>query len=162
MTYLRQLLRLGILGILILLVLHSVVVAQPPQGSLDCPNASSVSMCYANGPNGTGLAGAINVTGWALSADTVTKVSIFRDPVAGETPGILVPIQDAPMIPGSRPDVASNSCCQDYPNNDWGYGTQVLTNMLRNSNGSSGTGNGTYTLHAIAYDYNGSTKDIGQ
>src|SRR5712691_6987743 len=107
MTYLRKLLRFGMLGILILLVLPAVVLAQPPFGSLDCPNASSYSNCYANGPNGTGLSGAINVTGWAISADTVTRVSIFREPVTGEPSGALIPIQDAPMIPGARPDVPS-------------------------------------------------------
>src|SRR5258708_5585020 len=132
MTHLRQLLRFGTLGTLIFLAAPAMIFAQPPQGSLDCPNASSVSMCYANGPNGTGLAGAINVTGWALSVDTVTRVSIFREPVTGEPSGALIPIQDAPMIPGARPDVPSYY--PDYPNNDWGYGTQVLTNMLRNSN----------------------------
>src|SRR5713226_5696378 len=142
MTYLIQLFRFGTLVTLIFLALPAVVLAQYPFGSLDCPSASSVSTCYGNGPNGTGLAGAINVTGWAISGDTVKKVSIFRDPVTGEPPGALIYIQDAPMIPGSRPDVASNACCQDYPNNDWGFGTQVLSNMLRDSNGDGHTGNG--------------------
>jgi hypothetical protein len=68
------------------------------------------------------------------------------------------------MIPGARPDVAANPCCQNFPNNDWGFGTQVLTNMLPDSNGDGRLGNGTYTLHAIAYANDSAqySADIGQ
>jgi hypothetical protein len=37
----------------------------------------------------------------------------------------------------------------------------MLTNFLPNSNGSPGTGNGTYKLHAIAFDKAGNQMDLG-
>ena len=37
----------------------------------------------------------------------------------------------------------------------------MLTNFLPNSNGSAGTGNGTYKLHAIAFNNAGDQQDLG-
>jgi hypothetical protein len=124
-----------------------------PFGSLDCPKANS-SQCPT-----TNLSGAINVGGWALSQNTVSKVSIYREPVVGEPPG-LVFIQDVSFIAGSRPDVAA--AYPNYPNNNWGWGTLVLSNEILDSNGDGGRGNGTYRLHTIAYDPFGNSADFGQ
>src|SRR5713226_8973076 len=118
-----------------------------PCGNLDGP---------ANGASGR--QGAINVTGWALSRYTVSKVSIFRDAIQGEPSG-LKPVQDAPFVAGARPDVAGTY--PNYPNNNWGWGTLVLTNELPDSNGDGGHGNGTYNLHVYAYDPFGASVDIG-
>jgi hypothetical protein len=106
----------------------------------------------------TGLAGSVNVTGWALSVNTVARVAVYRDPVPGESG--LVYVQDASFVAGSRPDVAS--AYPGYPHNDWGFGTQLLTNSLPDSNGDGGKGNGTYRLHGIAFDPNGLNTDFGQ
>jgi hypothetical protein len=115
----------------------------PPFGSFDTP---------ANGA--TGLAGEIMVTGWALDEHGVSKVQIFRDPVAGEAPGLLVYIGDGVFVPGARPDVENTF--KSYPNADragWGYA--LLSNFLPNG------GNGTYTLHARVTDDDGNTTSLG-
>ena len=106
--------------------------------------------------NSTGVVGAIGVTGWALDNVGVTKVEIYRDPVAGETGGKFgwIYIGDGVFVNGARPDV--ESFYAQYPNAaraGWGY--QLLTNMLPNS------GNGTYRLHAVAYDALGHTLELG-
>lgn len=112
--------------------------------------------------NSAGIAGAIPVTGWALDNIGVTSVGIYRDRIGGETPGPngLVFVGDAIFVPGARPDVEST-----YPNTPlsyrggWGY--MLLTNMLPNNGGSSGSGNGTYNLHAIATNAAGTAQDLG-
>ena len=48
-----------------------------------------------------------------------------------------------------------------YPQNDYGWGVQILTNELPNSVGPAGLGNGTYKVHAIATNSAGQTTDIG-
>ena len=131
----------------------NVVSAIPgsPFGSFDTPLN-----------NITGIAGAIPVTGWALDSIGVASVGIYRDRVAGETPGSngLVFVGDAIFVPGARPDVEST-----YPNAPsnyqagWGY--MLLTNMLPNNGGSAGLGNGTYNLHAIATNAAGTMQDLG-
>ena len=47
-----------------------------------------------------------------------------------------------------------------YPNNNWGWGAQILTNYLPGANGMP-LGNGTYKLHAIAADPSGLATDLG-
>ena len=131
----------------------NVVSATPgsPFGSFDTPLN-----------NTAGIAGAIPVTGWALDSIGITSVGIYRDRLAGETPGSngLIFVGDAIFVPGARPDVEST-----YPNAPsnyqagWGY--MLLTNMLPNNGGSSGLGNGTYNLHAIATNAAGTTHDLG-
>jgi uncharacterized repeat protein (TIGR01451 family) len=122
-----------------------------PFGSFDTP---------AN--NATGLVASIAVTGWALDDIEVQKVQIWRDPVTGETPTSngLIYIGDATFVPGARPDVQAL-----YPNcplnNRAGWGYLMLTNGLPNNGVPTGTGNGTYTLHAIATDLDGHTVELG-
>jgi hypothetical protein len=113
---------------------------QNPIGTVDTP---------AN--NATNVAGAIAVTGWALDDIEVTRVSVWRRSVGSEPPNTEVFIGDAPFVEGARPDVATGF--PTYPmSTRGGWGLQVLTNMLPNSNGSPGTGNGTYQLFAYAHD----------
>ena len=120
----------------------------PPFGTVDTPQANS-----------TGIAGALGVTGWALSSVAVQSVGIWRDPVSGESPNGLVFLLNASMIAGARPDVAS--AYPTFPYNTTGWGAQILTNMLPNTTGISGTGNGTYRLHAIATDVFSHSTELG-
>jgi hypothetical protein len=48
-----------------------------------------------------------------------------------------------------------------YPQNNWGWGYQILTNELPNSGGSAGLGNGTYAVHTIATDETGQPATLG-
>jgi YD repeat-containing protein len=126
------------------------VTQEPPFGSFDIPT---------NGQ--TGLAGTVNVGGRAFSGAPVT-VQLWRNPVPHEATAAngLVYIQNTNFVAGSRPDVPAA-----YPgslnSNDAGWGTQLLTNELPNSAGTGPSGNGTYTLHALATDSNGLTTDLG-
>lgn len=142
--------RYGVVA-LFLLTLPALLLAQP-FGYLDCPSVTRPD-CPVNG-----LAGAINVTGWALSQNTVVRVAIYRNAVSGESG--LIYVQDAPLIAGARPDIPPN--CPSCPRNDWGWGTLVLSNQLRDSNGDGGHGNGTYTLHIFAYDSLNYSTDFAQ
>jgi len=110
--------------------------------------------------NTAGITGAILVTGWALDNIEVTSVSIWRDPVGGEStsPNGLVLIGNATFVPGARPDVQTT-----YPNSPWsyrgGWGYMLLTNFLPDPGGP--LGNGTYRLHAIAVNKAGNQLDLG-
>jgi hypothetical protein len=113
--------------------------------------------------NTPGVAGAIAVTGWALDSIEVTKVDIWRDPIAGEAagPNGLVYIGDAVFVADARPDVEAL-----YPSAPFnyraGWGYLLLTNFLPNNNGGAGgSGNGAYNLHAIAHNKSGATLDLG-
>jgi Beta-propeller repeat len=117
-----------------------VLFEAPPFGVIDTPTNGS-----------TGQAGAINFTGWALSRITVASVALCREVVSGESGG-LVYLGNAVLVPGVRPDVAASF--PGYPNNNWGWGAQILTNYLPGTNGLP-LGNGTYKLHAIAADPEG-------
>lgn len=127
----------------------ATVVPTIPFGSFDTPVNNS-----------TGLSGNVPVTGWALDSIEVMKVDIWREPIGAEPKGALVYIGDAVFIPGARPDVQGA-----YPkaplNYRAGWGYMMLTNFLPNSNGTSGTGNGTYKLHAIAHNASGASIDLG-
>ena len=93
------------------------------------------------------ISGAIPVTGWALDLIEVTKVEIWRDNVAGETPGQWY-IGDAVFVEGARPDI--EAAYPKFPlNSRAGWGYMLLTNML------PGQGNGTYKLYAYATDKRG-------
>jgi hypothetical protein len=107
----------------------------------------------------TNVTGAIPVTGWALDNTYVSKVQIWRDPVAGE-PAAPVYIGDATFVNGARPDVAAQYPSMPY-NTRAGWGYQLLTNMLPNADGSAGKGNGTYTLRATAFDDAGNSVSLG-
>jgi hypothetical protein len=120
-----------------------------PFGSFDTP---------VNNTNG--IAGAIPITGWALDQVEVTHVDILREPVVGEAPGTLIFVGTAVFVADARPDV--QSMFSSYPfqyRAGWGY--QMLTNFLPNASGSGASGNGTYKIHAIAYDRSGFTTDLG-
>jgi len=106
--------------------------------------------------NTSNVVGAIPVTGWALSSFSISNLEIYRDAVGNEPRGKfgLVFIGTATFVPGSRPDVQAR-----YPNyvfvNFAGWGYQLLTNVLPNN------GNGTFQLHAIAYDSGGNVIELG-
>ena len=114
-----------------------------PIGSIDTP-----------AENATGVTGSIAITGWALDDVDVTRVRIYRDPAAGETPGQPVYIGDAIRVEDARPDVAA--AYPTYPANyrgGWGY--LALTNMLPN------LGNGTFRLLVYAEDGDGHATLLG-
>ena len=117
-------------------VVGSAAGMTAPFGSFDTP---------ADGAGG--VTGAIPVTGWALDDIGVTRVEIYRDPLAGEgtSPNGKVYLGDAVFIPGARGDI--EGAYANFPQaNRAGWGLQLLTNFL------PGSGNGSFTLHAYAYD----------
>lgn len=120
-----------------------------PIGSLDTPANDT-----------TNVAGAVAVTGWALSSVGIRTIGIWRDPVNAEavSPNGLVFVGNATQIPGSRPDVAK--AFPGYPDNNYGWGLQVLSNELPGTNGLA-LGNGVYEFHAIAVDNDGFSEEIG-
>jgi hypothetical protein len=76
----------------------------------------------------TGVAGLVAVPGWALDDIGITRMSIWRDPVAGENPGALVFIGNAIFLDGARPDVQAGF--PGYPRNTRaGSGYMILTNL---------------------------------
>jgi len=103
--------------------------------------------------NTTGVVGAIPVTGWALDLIEVTRVDILREPVIGEPQGNLILIGSAVFVADARPDVAGMFPTYPYQYRaGWGY--QMLTNFLPQ-------GNGTFKLHAVAYNKADSRQDLG-
>jgi Zn-dependent metalloprotease len=118
---------------------------EAPFGSFDTPEDGSV-----------GVTGNVAVTGWALDDGGVERVEIYRDPMAGETPGPngKVFIGNTNFVPGARPDI--DAAFSEYPIS-WraGWGYMLLTNYLPNS------GKGTFTLHAYASDEGGETTLLG-
>lgn len=129
-------------------VIQAGTDTKPPFGVVDTPTKGSA-----------GLAGAINFTGWSLSPITISTLSLWREPVNNETGSSngLIFLGTAPFVPAVRPDVAT--AYPGYPNNNWGWGAQVLTNYLPGTNGLP-LGNGTYKLHAIAADPQGQSTDL--
>ena len=117
------------------------LAVQPPFGAFDAPT------------DGTQVSGSIALGGWALDDLEVTRVQIFRDPVAGE-PAAQMFIGTAVFVAGARPDVAQ--AFPTYPlNTRAGWGFLVLTNMLPNQ------GNGTFRLYAYADDAEGARTLLG-
>jgi hypothetical protein len=110
--------------------------------------------------NTVGVVGAIPVTGWALDTIEVTRLDILREPVVGEPSGNLIFVGTAVFVANARPDVASQFPTFPYQYRaGWGY--QLLTNFLPNASGFGPPGNGTYKLHAIAFNKAGSQLDLG-
>jgi hypothetical protein len=108
----------------------------------------------------TNVVGAIPVTGWALDNIEVTHVDILREPVTGEPAGALIFIGTAVFSADARPDVQAMFPAFPYQYRaGWGY--QMLTNFLPNASGSGAPGNGTYKLHAIAFNKAGNQLDLG-
>jgi hypothetical protein len=128
------------------------------------PAATAAPLGVVDTPtNGaTNLHGAIGVTGWALDDIEVVRISVWRDRIGSEPvhPNGLVYIIDAVFLEGARPDVAN--AFPTYPlNTRAGWGVQILTNMLINSDGSAGRGNGTYRFSVFAHDREGKTTLLG-
>jgi hypothetical protein len=110
--------------------------------------------------NTTGISGAVAVTGWALDNIEVTRVNIFREPIVGEPAGDLIFLGTAVFSSDARPDVQNLFPTYPYQYRaGWGY--QMLTNFLPNVSGSAALGNGTYRLHAIAFNKAGFQQDLG-
>jgi hypothetical protein len=134
----------------------AAATGQPPHGVMDTPG---------DGMPGNGLTnryGAIGVTGWALDDVEVVRVSLWRNPIGTEPahPNGHVYIGDAVFLEGARPDVAAAFPTRPFRERA-GWGLQVLTNMLPNSNGQPGTGNGAYTFYVYAHDREGATTLLG-
>jgi hypothetical protein len=116
---------------------------QAPFGFIDTPADGTL-----------GVSGALTISGWALDDLEVRRVSIFRAPVAGETPGVEVFVGDATFVTGARPDV--QAVFPAFPNAARaGWGLQVLTNML------PGGGNGLYRFSVYADDLEGHVTPLG-
>jgi hypothetical protein len=127
------------LNVPITTVVYSPSTSAAPAGSFDTPADGTAN-----------ISGAIPVTGWAIDDVAVSRIDIYRDPVAGEAG--LVFLGNGSIIAGSRPDVEGL-----YPqrplNYRTGWGFMVLTNMLPNqATGQAVGGNGTFRLHAYAID----------
>jgi uncharacterized delta-60 repeat protein len=113
-----------------------------PTGSFDTPTDGA-----------TGVAGSIAVTGWAMDDVQVSRIRIYRDPVAGEG-SAQVYIGDGVFVDGARPDV--QALFPNFPlNTRAGWGYLMLTNFLPN------LGNGTFKLYAYADDVEGHTTLLG-
>jgi hypothetical protein len=124
-----------------------------PVGSFDTPIHGAA-----------GAQGSIAVTGWAVDDIDVRRVEIWRDLAPGETtppfdgPGHpahgKVFIANAAFLAGARPDV--EAAYWDWPHaQQAGWGYMLLTWGLW------AQGNGTYTLHALAYDPEGHITSLG-
>ena len=122
----------------------------PAIGSIDTPS-----------DNITGITGAVSVTGWALSWAGVQTIALWREPITGEMPSAngLIFLTNSSIIPGIRPDVAV--AYPGYPENNFGFGVQILTNELPDTAGGPGVGNGTWGIHVIVTDGSGEDTDLG-
>jgi hypothetical protein len=115
-----------------------------PIGVFDTPVANAI------------VSGEIGVTGWAVDDIGIAGVDIFRSPLAGEpTNGNgLVFLGAATLVAGARSDVQAA-----YPTRPMsekaGWGYMLLTNML------PGGGNGAFTLHAFARDFDAHSTLLG-
>ena len=101
--------------------------------------------------NNSAVAGAVGVTGWALSGLGTSTVGIWYQAITFNPTAPLGPLTflgNASIVPGSRPDVAG--AYPGYPQNNFGWGAQILTNELPNSNGTPSVGNGVYLFHVLA------------
>ncbi len=118
-----------------------------PFGSFDTPSPGATVM------------GSIPVTGWALDDLAVARVEVRRDPVAGDPPAAigsdgLIFLGYATFVKGARPDVEAEYPA--YPMSDRaGWGFQLLTYGL------PAQGNGTFRIHAVAFDAGGKKKELG-
>lgn len=115
-----------------------------PIGVFDTPLANAV------------VSGEIGVTGWAVDDIGIAGVDIYRSPLAGEPRNSngLVFLGGATLVAGARPDVqGANPTRPMSEKAGWGY--MLLTNML------PGGGNGPFTLHAFARDFDGHSTLLG-
>ncbi len=113
--------------------------------------------------DGATVSGSIAVSGWAIDDIGVSRVEIWRDVASGETtppfvgPGLgqgKIFVANAFFVGGARPDV--EAAYQSLPRaSQAGWGYLLLTQGLWNR------GNGTFTLHAVAYDADGHSRTLG-
>lgn len=99
------------------------------------------------------VSGSIGVTGWALDDIEVTSVTVWRDPVAGES-GSRTFVGTAVRLDDSRSDLEIAAPTTPF-NYRAGWGFLVLTNFL------PGGGDGTYVLRIYASDREGRETLIG-
>ena len=116
-----------------------------PIGSFDTPTDGS-----------SGLTGTVSLQGWALDDLQVTKVSIYRDPVSGETPGPngKVYVGDATQVAGLRPDIEAA-----YPTYPYAYRAGWTYSFLWSALPLDG--NRTFAFHAYAYDADARSTLLG-
>jgi PKD repeat protein len=119
----------------------------PPVGSMDTPVEGSI------------VSGNVPVSGWALDDIQVARVAIKRSAHANDVaenigPDGLVHLGDATFCENVRQDIPS--AYPDYPlTNMAGWGYVLQTYQLPNK------GNGSTTIHAIAYDSSGQAAELG-
>ena len=132
--------------------LNAISAGAAPFGSFDTPTDGV-----------TGVAGSIAVTGWALDQVAVTRVTICRDLVPGEKApadpvdcagNSKIYIGDALFVDGARTDVQTANPTMPL-NSRAGWGYLMLTNFL------PGLGNGTFALHAYAYNADNLKTELG-
>jgi PKD repeat protein len=126
----------------VVLKVSDVASSSAPIGFLETPEEG-----------GTGISGAIPVTGWVVDDIEPAKVEIWRDPASGEGTSPVY-IGEATFVKGARPDI--EQAYRTYPLADragWGY--MLLTNTLPNG------GNGSYRIQAIAEDKEGHRVILG-
>jgi hypothetical protein len=115
-----------------------------PVGVIDTPAANAI------------VSGEIGVTGWAVDDIGIAGVDIYRSPLAGEPAqqNGLVWLGAATLVSGARTDVQGAFPTRPMSEKaGWGY--MLLTNMLPHK------GNGAFTLHAFARDYDGHAALLG-
>jgi hypothetical protein len=104
---------------------------------------------YTTPGNGATIFSSVPFTGWVLDDVGVDSVKLYR-----HEDNALIYIGEAVFVEGARPDV--EQAYTNYPYNDkagWGY--MMLTNFLPNG------GNGTFTIEAIAEDFEGRQSSLG-
>ncbi len=120
----------------------------PPTGLIDTP------------ANGATVRGSVAVTGWAIDDIGVARVTVCRDPVAGEAGGHpacgpnQIYLGDAVSIDDARPDLEAYSPTAPL-NYRAGWGFLVLTNTLPNQ------GNGAFNVFVYAFDVEGRAASLG-
>lgn len=104
---------------------------------------------YSTPAEGSTVYGSVPFTGWALDDTGVESVKIYR-----QEGNASIYIGDAVFIEGARPDVelAYPGIPMNY-RSGWGY--MMLTNFL------PGSGNGIFTIAAVATDLEGNQVTLG-
>jgi hypothetical protein len=97
----------------------------------------------------------VAVSGWAIDDVGIARVLIYRNSVAGESPGEVF-LGQATRVRGARPDVVRAPFTFSPGVTSAGWGLMVLTNVLPNG------GNGTFVLSAYAEDIEGGRTRLGQ
>lgn len=118
--------------------------------TLKVKNSGEAPFGYFSTPsNNSSVSGSVAFTGWALDDTGVASVKLYR-----QSSTELIYVGDAVLVDGARPDVEARY--PQYPFNymaGWGY--MMLINLL------PGGGNGTYTIYAVATDYEGQQTSLG-